>query len=101
MSEELAWAAGFFDGEGSTSLLKNNKGNLWVCLAIRNTDKELLERFLKAVGCGKVYGPYKPSSKISRKPHYDYRAGGIGPTKIVVSRLWEYIGQAKRSQITR
>ena len=52
---EIAWAGGFFEGEGCWGL---NRG---VPVArITQVDREPLERFRQAVGMGKVYGPYGP-----------------------------------------
>lgn len=51
---ELVWAAGFFDGEGTTSYLK--KGT-WMGprLSVAQNNPKTLERFQQAVGCGKIY----------------------------------------------
>lgn len=68
---ELAWAAGFFDGEGwvyqahkEGKRRKDGTQRAYPKLGLGNTDLPLLERFQKALGCGKVYGPYR-----EKKPH--------------------------------
>lgn len=53
---ELAWAAGLFDGEGS-SYYNESSRSLQIRIS-QNYDPEVLERFRAAVGVGKVYGPY-------------------------------------------
>jgi len=51
--EELAWAAGFFDGEGSFSW---TEAAAFGCTVINQANKEPLERFQRAVaGLGKIY----------------------------------------------
>lgn len=65
---ELAWAAGFFDGEGCTSIVqRGNKGGKQKCLsgncAVVQTNLEELLRFRDAVGCGNITGPYKTKWK--------------------------------------
>jgi len=59
-AEEIAWAAGLFDGEGSITHTDRD-----LQLLLKNTDLELVERFDVIVARGHVYGPY----------NYDYRDG--------------------------
>lgn len=54
--EELAWAAGFFDGEGYTGRHNYARGFRWSPrMGITQYHAEPLVRFLDAVGCGRVY----------------------------------------------
>ena len=67
---ELAWAAGFFDGEGTTTLHrhKQNKLGYMRVSVMQFYDPECLYRFQKAVGgLGHVIGPYKRSSSSAMK----------------------------------
>ena len=57
---DIAWAAGFFDGEGSVSLLwskrKANKNVWWrLQVTVVNCDRRALERFVEVVGEGRLY----------------------------------------------
>ncbi len=58
---ELAYWAGFFDGEGTISinrrLIKNNYKNPSHCLyiSISNTNKEIVLEFLKFFGVGQIH----------------------------------------------
>jgi hypothetical protein len=49
----LAWAAGFFEGEGSVT---TSGGRL--VLRVNQTHPEPVERFATTIGLGRVYGPY-------------------------------------------
>jgi hypothetical protein len=69
---ELAWAAGFYDGEGSTSL-RNQRMNTvregvreykYATEGISQIHPETLERFQRAVGVGRVTGPYTSKNKM-------------------------------------
>jgi hypothetical protein len=51
--ERIAWAAGFYEGEGSVTLIGGR-----LAVQIKNNDREPLERFRTAVEAGKIYGPY-------------------------------------------
>lgn len=67
--EALAWAAGFFDGEGNTSL--SNRGQLTLQIG-QSGDTELLDRFRITVGEGVVRGPYV--ARGGRKPVFVFSA---------------------------
>jgi hypothetical protein len=60
---ELAWAAGFWDGEGSTycnTYKVNGKNYFRIKCEVTQNHKHILERFQSALeGLGKIYGPYK------------------------------------------
>lgn len=64
---ELAWAAGFFDGEGYIGC----KADGSVRLSIDQIHKTPLERFQKAVELGSIIGPNPPSG-IGKNWQYDF-----------------------------
>jgi hypothetical protein len=99
--EALAWAAGFFDGEGCFSY--SNAGGYGV-VSIGQTEREPLERFLEAVGgLGKIYGPYfkEYPGRHSKKPWFNYRAHRKESVQAIVGLLWFWLGSTKRSQAVR
>jgi len=98
MNNELAWAAGFFDGEGGTYAVDNG-GYLRAYLAIGQSDRESLERFQCAVGAGSICGPYAPG-KLGKKPRYHYHVYSQDAVRAVLWKLWGYLGQVKRDQAT-
>lgn len=92
-STELAWAAGFFDGEGHT----REKGNKQSTSELQVGQKYVhcLERLKKAVGgYGRIYGPYRKEKgglyywTVSRTSHVD----------IVLNQLWPYLSKFKKEQ---
>jgi hypothetical protein len=79
--EALAWAAGFFDGEGCFhfSLRRRSDGALDRSTQVRMTqaDSEVLIRFRDAVGgLGRVYGPYD-KRRATWRPQWQYAAYGF------------------------
>lgn len=97
---ELAWAAGFFDGEGyvgfpkENTLLRNKKrlyGNFR--LAVSQVHREPLDRFLAAVGEGKIYGPYQ-NRRGKHKDHFVFNAYGNKGVR-VFNRLRPYLSAIK------
>lgn len=66
-NEQIAWAAGLFEGEGTIVHRKTNGSKNGWTLSISSTDKDVLEKFFKIVGCGKLYGPYGYANDSNRR----------------------------------
>lgn len=88
---ELAWAAGFFDGEGCTSVPKNSKA---LRVNITQQHPEVLYRFRDAVGVGKVLGPYELATGKLMWNWYASTKPGI----VALGKLWPYLSSEKRNQ---
>lgn len=95
---ELAWAAGFFDGEGCTSIRNDKRPgrNKTVQLHIEQTDAHVLARFAAAVSWdGRIY---------TRSPRPDNRktlfriAMGHADTVETMKKLWPYLSAPKQAQ---
>ncbi len=87
---ELAWAAGFFDGDGWAALVRPKRRRTGQPMAQINQGSlvgvpEVLTRFRAAVGVGRIGGP---KIEDSRQPLYRWVAGSRGD----VSRPGELIG---------
>lgn len=103
MSEQLAWAAGFFDGEGCVrySTRQSKLGRQQIKRAIvvsitQNSDgnnQESLNRFCAAVGVGKVCGPYSRS-----KGHtYQYEVWNVDDVRTIFKLLEPWLGTIKKT----
>jgi hypothetical protein len=71
-AEQLAWAAGLFEGEGSIAWCGDD-----FSLQGTNTDLSVLERFVEILELGYIYGPYTRQSKrdsYKRKPFWRWVA---------------------------
>lgn len=97
--EALAWAAGFFDGEGSIS---RKQIQVWQC------DREVLDRMCAVVGAGKVLGPYTSHHRSAtkadghqRRPMYCLNISSFEKSQAVVALLWTWMGSVKRRQVAR
>lgn len=100
---ELAWAAGFFDGEGNTYILKgknkHNKEYRGVKVQVRNTNLEALERFKKAVGdIGTLHGPYQQKANTEYKEFWSFAAASFESAQAVISMLWKFLSTEKKEQ---
>lgn len=80
---ELAWAAGFFDGEGNVRCWVSKKGavrdpsRVYVYMQVQVYQKTItpLDRFQTALGrVGKIYGPYLTTAG---NEYYKFFANGL------------------------
>jgi hypothetical protein len=92
--EEIAWAAGLFDGEGSITL-----SGRCLHVRLRNTDLELVERFHAIIGIGTVYGPYsrQPQDGLRRKPVWDWVAREEDALD-ALALMWSWLSARRRDQ---
>jgi hypothetical protein len=87
---ELAWAAGFFDGEGSASVCGT------IVITIGQVNRENLFRFQRAVGIGIVSRAYNKGGK----PISFYRAYSDAAFA-VYRKLSPYLSQEKQDQFLK
>lgn len=94
---ELAWAAGLFDGEGSTYLSYANThrySNPIIKVSISQSySPEVLIRFQAAVRVGKIYGPFKGKEN----PYWRYQATCNKAFRMLYL-IWPYLSSVKRQQ---
>lgn len=103
---ELAWAGGFYDGEGCMTASKNRAGNPGVPQLTINqagpdleSPPEVLQRFQDALGgLGTIYGPV---IMPNRSPRWTLLMGRWEAVQSAAAALWPHIGSVKRDQITR
>ena len=104
--EQLAWAAGFIDGEGSfyvqkTASAKRPKRPRRPRFEVGQIDPYVLYRLQGILPFGaKVLGPYEnksyPNSKA--KPVYIYSVSGFEDVQALLALVWEWLGPIKREQ---
>lgn len=94
---ELAWAAGFFDGEGYTGCQLVHAGKSectrLVVEICQMRDRGVLDRFRTAVGSIGVVSDTKRRPGVWR-----YRTEGFEETQAVIAMLWKYLSPVKRWQ---
>ncbi len=95
---QIAWAAGFFDGEGSTiAYFPNRKSRyLRVQASVPQSGHgqvpAVLSRFRAAMlGMGKIVGPNEYGI-------YVWKTRGFEETQSTIALLWRYLGPIKRAQ---
>jgi hypothetical protein len=100
-----AWAAGLFDGEGCSSLLRHRThpgcmtGELSVTQSSRVGSPEVLARFSLVVGVGHISGPYP--QRNATMDVYRWKAAALPDVERALASLWPWLGDVKRMQAER
>jgi hypothetical protein len=84
----IAWMAGLFEGEGSIYFDKSNKQ--WR-MKLKMTDEDVVNRFHKYSGCGKVY--YEPNKNF--KPAWNWVLFRQKEVKDFLIQLLPYFGERR------
>ncbi len=98
--EELAWAAGFFDGEGCTVLQRSKKHpRTYLYTSLTQVNLEPLKRFHNAVGgLGVIYGPYTHGRGRNWAPIHKWHTNKFEHSQAVLAMLWSFLSAPKRAQ---
>lgn len=102
-THELAWAAGFFDGEGNIRA-KPNKQHARIyyhpTIFMPQVDRQVLDRFHRAVGgLGKVTGPWDRTRYApNRRDQWYYEAFSFERAQAITAMLWNWLSPVKREQ---
>jgi len=92
---ELSWAAGFFDGEGSTT---SNPKYRRLLVRVSQVRREPLDRFHRAIGgIGKITGPHKGHSPRA-SDFYQWSGTSYAASQHVIAVLWKYLSEPKKEQ---
>jgi hypothetical protein len=104
---ELAWAAGFFDGEGYIGAVHVNtqkgkyKGNWTLQLSISQCDPYVLHRFREAVGgIGRITGPYSRKLPKRGNDRWVYRTNA-SQVEQVMDQIKPYLSPVKLAQLEK
>jgi hypothetical protein len=101
---QLAWAAGFFDGEGTVGADQDPRTgryraiNMEIPQSSANGVPDVLVRFREIIGVGNISGPHEPRSPWSRLPRYRWLSGGLDNAEAVSALIWPWLGSVKRAQ---
>lgn len=100
--EQLAWAAGFFSGEGCI-YSRRNKGKYNSCsklrpyLCVSQCTLPVLVKLQKSLKVGNITGPYQPKTKNSR-PYWSWSVGRFEHVLAAVSAMWIFLSREKQEQ---
>jgi hypothetical protein len=100
--EDLAWAAGLFDGDGSTYFAKHRthagyvRAEMAVTQSSRTGEPGVLSRLREILGVGHIGGPYGGNDKW--EPVYRWKVYRRIEIEATATSLWPWLGSAKQEQ---
>lgn len=96
--EDLAWAAGIFEGEGWISIQLYTPA-----IGITMTDRDVLDKFASVVGGGKVYPRGIKSSGTggitAKKFQWAWRVTSFENVQAILAYLWPWLCVRRRDRI--
>jgi hypothetical protein len=100
--QELAWAAGLFEGEGTFVVFKNGgpAAYRYPQAKVSMTDEDVVRRFGDVLGFGTVNGPYDSYGARGkrRKPIWTWHGNGLEKTQALVAAFWPWFGERRRGR---
>lgn len=92
INENFAWACGLFEGEGYFDTHGNTRR-----LNLTTTDKDVLVRFQKAVGCGSIT-LRKTQKKSHWKQQFIWREGRRAYVTPLLEAMLPFLGKRRKKQ---
>lgn len=89
--ENLAWAGGLFEGEGSITRHRRNE----TYLVLSMSDEDVVRKFHHIIGRGKVYGPY---FRENSKPMWRWQCSGSKHGIAILAALWCFLGERRKAR---
>ena len=100
-SDDLAWASGFFVGEGHVGASRS-VGRRMIRMSIAQASPggvpDTLLRFREVVGVGAIRGPRLLPSPWSKLPQYEWGTQSYEGAQATVALLWRWLDERKRAQ---
>lgn len=91
--EQLAWAAGFFDGEGWIGHHTGGGYHISISQKGLNGVPFVFKRLRSIFRFGRISGPYGPN-----KNAYHFKIDNFEHVQAFVAEVWTWLGEVKRAQ---
>lgn len=91
--ENLAWAAGIFEGEGCISV--STKGRRRLKLSVSMTDRDVIEKLSRIIGLGSIGGPY---TKVGLKDNWQWQVTSSEDVQAVLAAFWEFLCSRRKAK---
>lgn len=95
--EDLAWAAGLFEGEGCFSLA-HAKGVAQPTCVVSMSDEDVIRRLHRLLGIGSVRKTSRKAYGPDRKDLWTWTAAGFRSAQYVVALLWNWLGERRQTR---
>lgn len=90
--QDLAWAAGLFEGEGCFTLKSGRP-----CCELTSTDKDVVMKFRDIVSIGSIRFIDK-SMKENRKDAWAWNTSGYPSSQYIIALFWTFLGKRRRKR---
>ncbi len=99
MSEDIAWFAGLFEGEGCLGYYPDKRKGYTgtLRLYIESTDKDIIDRIEKMWG-GKVWESNYPSKPAHYKPSWRWGLSRRKEVRAIIAAIYPYLGERRRAK---
>lgn len=94
--EQLAWAAGLFEGEGCiTFWTAKDTGNVYIQCVLGTTDRDVLENFQSIIGFGNIH-----AEKFDERYKQSWRwsVSSFEKCQAVIAMLWPWLGRRRKAR---
>jgi len=93
--EQLAWAAGLFEGEGCFGAYHRQKQRT-VIASLAMTDGDVVRRFAAVIGIGQARGPRQ--RRPNEQPMYEWSVQSAPDVLKVISLLSPWLGERRKAK---
>ena len=93
--EQLAWAAGIFEGEGCFNFYPSN-GSRMMQATLVSTDKDVIEAFQSVIGWGTIYE--REPQKEGWKRQWRWHVSTFEEVQALVALLWPWLKSRRQSK---
>jgi hypothetical protein len=93
--ESLAWAAGFYEGEGCISS-SNGPG---IQISVVQREPEMLHRFQQVFGFGKIMNHGRTT--LSPRDTFVWYVGSFEKCQAVIAMIWPWLSTRRKEQAKR
>jgi hypothetical protein len=95
MSEDIAWVAGVFEGEGT---IRVRKGNYGAQVSIRMDDQDVVERICSIMGFGHVYELEEHRANGRVVTQYNYQLGSADDVIAFLTAVLPWLGNRRKEK---
>lgn len=101
-SHDLAYIAGFLEGEGTFAYTISDKGYCHALIRVTSTDEDVVQKLADRVPRSRTRGPYEPSKGSLGKKPVSYWTLAVKPLVVALATdIRPMMGQRRQGQIDK
>jgi len=93
--EEIVWAAGLLEGEGSF----HNPTNGQIQISCYSSDRDVLEKLLKIFQLGAIYNQTMYPDSMSKKQMFVWKVGQRADVLAILFAIFPFMGERRKQKI--